>query len=107
MLKIVKHCQSALPSFVTGQLLGLDIGRTLDVTNCFPFPSKDDSEAARAEGEDDEDGAEYQMVCVGRGRVREGEGGRGWAMARARMTVRAMVRIISRARRARMGLKTK
>ena len=31
VLKIVKHCQQALPSFVTGQLLGLDIGRTLEV----------------------------------------------------------------------------
>ena len=32
VLKIVKHCHQALPSFVTGQLLGLDIGRSLEVT---------------------------------------------------------------------------
>lgn len=63
VLKIVKHCQGALPSFVTGQLLGLDIGRTLEVTNCFPFPSKGDTEA-RAEGDEDEDGAEYQMEMM-------------------------------------------
>ena len=63
VLKIIKHCQEALPSFVTGQLLGLDIGRTLEVTNCFPFPNKNDDAAAAAGEEDggDEDGAEYQM----------------------------------------------
>ena len=48
VLKIIKHCQEALPSFVTGQLLGLDIGRTLEVTNCFPFPNKNDDAAAPA-----------------------------------------------------------
>mmetsp|Transcript_35667 Transcript_35667/g.59129 ORF Transcript_35667/g.59129 Transcript_35667/m.59129 type:complete len:338 (+) Transcript_35667:101-1114(+) len=64
VLKIIKHCQGALPGFVTGQLLGLDIGRTLEVTNCFPFPNKEDTEA-RAEGaEEDEDGAEYQMEMM-------------------------------------------
>jgi len=56
VLKIVKHCQQALPGFVTGQLLGLDIGRTLEVTNSFPFPSK--------EGGDDDDSAEYQMEMM-------------------------------------------
>ena len=64
VLKIIKHCQEALPSFVTGQLLGLDIGRTLEVTNCFPFPNKNDDAAAPASGAEedgDEDGAEYQM----------------------------------------------
>ena len=38
VLKIVKHCTECQPSLVTGQLLGLDIGTTLEVTNCFPFP---------------------------------------------------------------------
>ena len=65
VLKIIKHCQEALPSFVTGQLLGLDIGRTLEVTNCFPFPNKNEDAAAPAAGTEaedgDEDGAEYQM----------------------------------------------
>lgn len=36
--KIVKHCKECLPNFVTGQLLGLDIGSTLEVTYSFPFP---------------------------------------------------------------------
>ena len=70
VLKIIKHCQEALPSFVTGQLLGLDIGRTLEVTNCFPFPNKNDEQAQAApaaggDGDDgDEDGAEYQMEMM-------------------------------------------
>ena len=38
VLKIVKHCKESQPALVTGQLLGLDIGSTLEVTDCFPFP---------------------------------------------------------------------
>jgi len=60
VLNIIRHCQSALPSFVTGQLLGLDIGRTLEVTSCFPFPGKGEEE----QGGEDEDGAEYQMEMM-------------------------------------------
>jgi translation initiation factor 3 subunit H len=30
VMKIVKHCKEAAPSLVTGQLLGLDIGATLE-----------------------------------------------------------------------------
>ena len=37
-LKIIKHCKDSVPQLVTGLLLGLDIGSTLEVTNCFPFP---------------------------------------------------------------------
>lgn len=56
-LKIVKHCQQALPTFVTGQLLGLDIGRSLEVTNCFPYPTAE-------RGEADDDASEYQMEMM-------------------------------------------
>ena len=38
VLKIIKHCQESQPSLVTGQLLGLDIGSSLEVTDCYPFP---------------------------------------------------------------------
>ncbi len=38
ILKIVKHCQECAPNLVTGQLLGLDVGQTLEVTDSFPFP---------------------------------------------------------------------
>ncbi|MCL7032414.1 hypothetical protein MKW94_020103, partial [Papaver nudicaule] len=38
VLKIIKHCKESSPALVTGQLLGLDVGSVLEVTNCFPFP---------------------------------------------------------------------
>ena len=38
VMKIVKHCKESMPALVTGQLLGLDIGQTLEITDCFPFP---------------------------------------------------------------------
>lgn len=38
VLRVVKHCREAQPALVTGQLLGLDIGSTLEITSCFPFP---------------------------------------------------------------------
>ncbi len=38
VLKIAKHCRECMPNLVTGQLLGLDVGQTLEVTECFPFP---------------------------------------------------------------------
>jgi len=40
LLKIAKHCKenANINTVVTGQLLGLDVGQTLEVTDCFPFP---------------------------------------------------------------------
>lgn len=44
LLKIAKHCRESDASLrnseatVTGQLLGLDVGPTLEVTDCFPYP---------------------------------------------------------------------
>lgn len=38
LLKIMQHCDGAQPNIVTGQLLGLDVGQTLEVTDCYPFP---------------------------------------------------------------------
>lgn len=44
LLKIIQHCTEALPQNVTGQLLGLDVGQQLEVTDCFAFPvSAEDS----------------------------------------------------------------
>eukprot|EP00210_Caulerpa_lentillifera_P005300 g5064.t1 len=39
LVKLQKHCNESLPTLVTGQLLGLDVGSTLEVTDCFPFPN--------------------------------------------------------------------
>lgn len=66
VLKIIKHCQDHLPDIVTGQLLGLDVKHagsqevTLEVTNCFPFPSRTGDQ----EEESDDAGAEYQLEMM-------------------------------------------
>lgn len=58
VLKIIKHCRESLPTFVAGSLLGLDVESTLEVTNCFPFPSSSD-EAGEEIG-----GVDYQMEMM-------------------------------------------
>ncbi|KAG6527701.1 hypothetical protein ZIOFF_009827 [Zingiber officinale] len=58
VLKIIKHCNEFLPSLVTGQLLGLDVGSVLEVTNCFPFPIREEDEEIEA------DGANYQLEMM-------------------------------------------
>jgi len=64
-MKIVKHCKEQSPTLVTGQLLGLDIGATLEVTDCFPFPSRSASTNAGVDEEADEDeGANYQLEMM-------------------------------------------
>ncbi|OIW11708.1 hypothetical protein TanjilG_12227 [Lupinus angustifolius] len=58
ILKIIKHCKDHSPSLVTGQLLGLDVGSVLEVTNCFPFPMREEDEEVEA------DGANYQLEMM-------------------------------------------
>ncbi|KAH9649394.1 eukaryotic translation initiation factor 3 subunit H [Citrus sinensis] len=58
MLKIIKHCKEFSPALVTGQLLGLDVGSVLEVTNCFPFPIQEEDEEIEA------DGANYQLEMM-------------------------------------------
>ena len=46
-LKVIKHCQEEGSSseLVTGFLVGLVVGSTLEITNCFPLPKElDDQE---------------------------------------------------------------
>lgn len=59
ILKMVKHCKECQPQLVTGLLLGLDIGSTLEVTSCFPFPSRGGDEE-----EEETDGALYQLEMM-------------------------------------------
>lgn len=55
-MKIVKHCQDALPSMVTGSLLGLAVeGGIMEITHAFPSPDS---------GKDDEIDEEYQMEMM-------------------------------------------
>eukprot|EP01128_Nolandella_sp_AFSM9_P012442 TRINITY_DN9285_c0_g1_i1.p1 TRINITY_DN9285_c0_g1~~TRINITY_DN9285_c0_g1_i1.p1 ORF type:complete len:353 (+),score=98.30 TRINITY_DN9285_c0_g1_i1:982-2040(+) len=42
-LKIINHSKSNLPTLVTGQLLGLNLGPSLEVTDAFPLPFKQES----------------------------------------------------------------
>ncbi|XP_952413.1 eukaryotic translation initiation factor 3, putative [Theileria annulata] len=42
LIKAIKHCKDNYPVPVNGQLLGLDFGDRLEVTNCFPYPQKRD-----------------------------------------------------------------
>ncbi|XP_022761780.1 eukaryotic translation initiation factor 3 subunit H isoform X2 [Durio zibethinus] len=58
ILKIIKHCKEFSPALVTGQLLGLDVGSVLEVTNCFPFPVREEEEEIEA------DGANYQLEMM-------------------------------------------
>ncbi|PRQ38130.1 putative JAB1/MPN/MOV34 metalloenzyme domain, eukaryotic translation initiation factor 3 subunit H [Rosa chinensis] len=58
ILKIIKHCKEFAPALVTGQLLGLDVGSVLEVTNCFPFPIREEDEEIEA------DGANYQLEMM-------------------------------------------
>jgi hypothetical protein len=37
ILKVMQHCSQSA-TLATGQLLGLDVGQTLEVTDCFAFP---------------------------------------------------------------------
>jgi len=66
MLKIINHCKENLPELVTGQLLGLDVGSTLEVTNCFPFPTRlrFGEEGEEETEQDGVGGAEYQMEMM-------------------------------------------
>lgn len=49
VLKIAKHCkENEGHAISTGQLLGLDVGSTLEVTDCFPYPVRSGGRAAAA-----------------------------------------------------------
>eukprot|EP01118_Nematostelium_gracile_P016656 TRINITY_DN6954_c0_g1_i2.p1 TRINITY_DN6954_c0_g1~~TRINITY_DN6954_c0_g1_i2.p1 ORF type:complete len:243 (+),score=53.79 TRINITY_DN6954_c0_g1_i2:55-729(+) len=63
VLEIIKHCQENLPELVAGQLLGLDVGTTLEVTKSFPYPSKSLDEDDE-NGDSSPMGAEYQIVMM-------------------------------------------
>jgi len=60
VLKIIKHCRDNVTEIVTGQLLGLDVGAKLEVTNCYPFPKLSEEE----DESDVEGGAEYQLEMM-------------------------------------------
>lgn len=40
MMKVIKHCHDNFPMTAMGQLLGMDVEDTLEITNCYPFMSQ-------------------------------------------------------------------
>jgi translation initiation factor 3 subunit H len=43
VMKIIKHARETYPTVATGCIVGLDVNTTLEITNCFPFPTVDPS----------------------------------------------------------------
>eukprot|EP01040_Poterioochromonas_malhamensis_P003419 gene3419-3643_t len=71
-LRIIKHCNENAPTMVAGSLLGLDIGKTLEVTYSFAFPQPKSSNNESGNNDnnnnsgdiDDLDGGEYQIEMM-------------------------------------------
>ena len=40
-MNIVKACSAAFPTTATGSLVGMEVNGTLQITNCFSFPTAD------------------------------------------------------------------
>lgn len=60
ILKIAQHCsQNEGATISTGQLLGLDVGGSLEVTDCFPYPGN-----AGEEHEEVGEGESYQLEMM-------------------------------------------
>ncbi|PSC72242.1 Eukaryotic translation initiation factor 3 subunit H [Micractinium conductrix] len=60
ILKIAKHCREAdAAAIITGQLLGLDVGATLEITDAFPYPGHMGEEQEAGEG-----GESYQLEMM-------------------------------------------
>ncbi|TPX41936.1 hypothetical protein SeMB42_g05351 [Synchytrium endobioticum] len=67
VMKIIKHCRELAPTPVTGQLLGIDVQGSLQVTNCFPFTvvsSGDADDAFSASAPLEPDDAKYQLTML-------------------------------------------
>lgn len=71
-MKIIKHCHENFPVPVMGQLLGMDVDESLEITNCYPFMTQPGTgNGGVPEGVDigafEEDQQQYQremMWCV-------------------------------------------
>ncbi|GAM19542.1 hypothetical protein SAMD00019534_027170 [Acytostelium subglobosum LB1] len=60
VMKIIKNVKEHLPELVPGQLLGLDIGTSLEVSSCFPLPNLRDSD----EDANEQSNQEYQLEMM-------------------------------------------
>lgn len=57
ILQIMKHCKQNTPQAVTGQLLGLDVDDTMQITHSFGYVQKGSEEASNQQDE----GEQYQI----------------------------------------------
>lgn len=64
ILQIMKHCRQHVPHPVTGQLLGLDVKDTLQVTHSFGYVQKGGEEHGTERVQDD--GEQYQLDMLKR-----------------------------------------
>ena len=77
VLKIIKHSKDYYPITATGQLLGVDVKGTCEVTNSFPFTNSNSADKNRGDEEvggsssalpdldsQNMDGAEYQLQML-------------------------------------------
>lgn len=64
VLKIVKHCNEALPSLVAGSLLGLDVDGRLEITYSYSFPIPKENGGRKGGNVEDLDGNEYQIEMM-------------------------------------------
>jgi len=59
LMKILKHARENPQEVTSGPLLGLNINNNLEITNCFPSPSR-----VSAEDEDDDGGHRFQFEML-------------------------------------------
>ena len=64
LLQISKHAKDGAPNLVTGQLLGLDVGQTLEISASFPFPAPQNVGTEREQAIAEEEGAHYQLEMM-------------------------------------------
>ena len=64
ILKIMNHCHQGLRTMVAGSLLDMSNNRMQEVTNCFPFPSREIDEETGQELGDAGDAVGYQMEMM-------------------------------------------
>jgi translation initiation factor 3 subunit H len=63
ILKIVNHCQGALPNIVHGQLMGLDVEDNLEVTACYPMLQREEeAEESNTQAQQEADDYNVEMM---------------------------------------------
>ncbi|KAL0477725.1 translation initiation factor 3 subunit eif3H [Acrasis kona] len=67
LLKIINHCTEKIPASVSGTLLGLNVRDKLEVSNCFPLPTRkieEDGPVQLTEEQIKEELSRYQLSVL-------------------------------------------